>query len=259
MDDHTNRDADPVRLGSEARPRRRRLRLHPVLAWIALAPCVALGGEAELEIREAVRDYPITATDAHALQDALQHQRPRDVASASSHALTEIALSSRMPVSPAEGGCTWSGPKLVLDMRTSLPSWIDQSAASPALQAQWRSIRAGLEAHEHGHRDLAREAAHALLEQIRALEESDLRNRPCREIERRVSALQMRALTRLSLRQHAYDQRTLLGATQGAILELGDAALECRPSSRRARADCSRAMTARCTCRDPSRELSIGF
>ena len=215
----------------------------------------ARADQSELEIVETFRHYPISAADAGALHAALSQQRPDELELAGSHALTEIALNSRLELEPREGGgCDWHGPRMVLEMRTSLPQWVDQSASPVWLQSRWNDVLRGLETHEEGHRRLAREQAIRLLEQIRALDRSEFEGLPCRDIERRIGSLKSRALSRLALRQHSYDERTKLGATQGAVLVLGHGQI-CPRSAMRARPGCDEQSPPGCTCPEQGRDL----
>src|SRR5690606_28244791 len=78
---------------------------------------------ATLEAVETFGEYPITATDAASLRDALRHAPADDADHEASPARTSITLSSRLTLEDVDGGCAWSGPRYRLDMHTLLPQW----------------------------------------------------------------------------------------------------------------------------------------
>lgn len=232
----------------------RRAHLWVCAAAMVLAVSTAAASESELEIVETFRHYPVTAADAGALHAALSQQRPDELQIAGSHALTEIVLSSELDLEPRGEGCAWGGPRLQLEMRTSLPEWVEHDVAPEWLQTRWNDVLRGLEVHEEGHRRLAREQAIRLLEQIRALDRTHYERLPCREVQRKIGGLKSRALSRLTLRQHSYDERTRLGANQGAVLVLGHGQV-CPRLARSARSGCDESSSADCLCPHQGRSM----
>lgn len=214
--------------------------------WLALTGLLVSAGACQgsdaaggitLEVHERIRTYEVQAPGLNGLVEALGAQPPRPGLNRRAHALTEIVLDSRLTLTPTPAGCHWEGPEIILEVTTWLPKWVEADVAPAASQKRWRALRRGLDAHEAGHRDLAREAAAEWLQDIQAIERAAFTTQPCRAIQHRLASLRTRVLLRLQMRQDRYDMRTRFGAQQGAVLEINDAMI-CRRSAGSVRRTC---------------------
>lgn len=109
------------------------------------------------------------------------------------------------------GTCRLTDVAVHLDVEISLPRWQGGHGAD-ALRADWDEFVDALDAHEHGHRDLALDAADAVRAALVELRRSD-----CRTLWRDAEATMIAVMADYDERHRAYDLHTNHGVTQGVL------------------------------------------
>ena len=219
--------------------------------WLAL-PVAALAFSmstvaSDIEVRDETHFYEVHADDVYTLIDALDHSHPGSQQGKGAHSRTHYALSVRYTAVAAGEGCQWENMGVEVDLSTWLPEWKNPPDKPESLIEQWSPFLQGLEDHEAGHRDLAREAAAELSLALDSLDVSRFSALPCRSLHREVSRLQTRTLMRLALNQRRYDRRTRFGATQGSVLTAKEI-ICCPRTARVSRSACRSIDSKACLC-----------
>jgi predicted secreted Zn-dependent protease len=199
----------------------RRLRAHAAAALaLGLAlPLAAAQPPVPLRIAEQQRHYVVDASEWAVLRRQVDAGRPRSRDGRPSHGLLVVDLGTRYRLQPVAGGCRLESPEVVLDMALWLPHWQPQGEPSAALRAAWHAMLAGLEEHERGHRAHALETARELAARIAALPSVAA---DCGRLRRELLGLRLSAMSRLAVRDAAYDRRTEHGHRQGALLAVDE-------------------------------------
>ena len=181
-------------------------------AWPALAaPAVPL------QVDEQQHRYRVDASDWAGLRRQVDAGRPRSREGRPSHGLLVVDLATRYRLQPVADGCRLEAPQVDLVLAMWLPEWQPSQPPSEALRSAWDSMLAGLAEHERGHRDHALQVARELATRIAAL---PVRAADCGQLRRDLLGLRLSAMSRLAVRNAAYDRRTAHGQRQGAELAL---------------------------------------
>lgn len=206
-------------------------RRHPALfrrAWVPAAlalrclleavPLFAQGQEVAqpvpVRIEESRRHYPLDADSLDGLREQLALRGRHSDSGERVHGLTEVALTTRFELAERPNGCALQEAEVVLELVIWLPEWQPLGSPARGLAARWQSTLRGLHAHEEGHRQLAITAAGELARELAAIGV----RADCSGLRRHAHALLIRHMTRLSLGNERYDQRTASGRRQGATL-----------------------------------------
>lgn len=195
---------------------RRSQRLLMVAALAAAAPLPA-ATPVPLVVEEQPRYYRVDASDWAGVRRQVDAGRPQSRNGRPSHGLLVVDLGTRYRLQPVAGGCRLEAPQVDLDLQMWLPQWQPAEAPSEALRSAWDSMFAGLAEHERGHRRHALQVARELAERIAALPPLAA---DCGSLRRQLLGLRLSAMSRLAVRDAAYDRRTAHGQRQGAELAL---------------------------------------
>jgi predicted secreted Zn-dependent protease len=99
-----------------------------------------------------------------------------------------------------------------LNIKVSVPQWVDRDKASPLVQRQWKIYQSNLVRHEQGHVNIAMGAANAVDKYIGTYGGASSMEQMRANIERNTKLL----LERFRKYDVNYDKRTRHGAKQGA-------------------------------------------
>lgn len=101
---------------------------------------------------------------------------------------------------------------VILNIKVSVPKWVDMDKASPLTQRQWKIYQSNLVRHEQGHVNIAMRAAMAIDNYIGTYGGASSLDQMQANIERNTKLI----LERFRKYDVNYDKRTRHGATQGA-------------------------------------------
>lgn len=181
-------------------------------AFAAASPAQA--GEATLRIVDRQQPMPVEAIDASTLQQALA----RLLALTGSHGATGQNIEVRYVLEPAAQRCRLADIEVLVTVTTRLPHWQPERRPPHRLREQWDAALAGLATHESGHRDHAVRAGETIRDALQALPSE----RDCATLAQHAQRIVHRQRFRLAMRDLVYDHRTAHGATQGAVLVVGE-------------------------------------
>lgn len=111
--------------------------------------------------------------------------------------------------------CTVEAFKVSVNIVFRYPKWMRDRPAPQALIDKWDSYMRGLVEHETGHRDTAVAAAEKLTADVEALPAFA----DCAELDRTIRRLCREHSERVNRQAEEYDEATMHGGTQGAVLE----------------------------------------
>ena len=180
-----------------------------IVGAAAAAPADAPG---RLLISERFEYYRVDATTRHALKQQLDEAMSR--IGGDKVGRTEQSLRSSYELVATPSGCRFQDLVVSLDITIHLPEWRPEGKRPYKLGKRWDAMIAALALHEEGHRDLAVDAAHYLLAQLRAIA-GDL---DCKAMRRAAGKAFLDARLRHGILDGAYERRTRHGIAQGATL-----------------------------------------
>jgi predicted secreted Zn-dependent protease len=154
--------------------------------------------------------YDITGANAAELRRAMRAHGPRDDERTWS-GRTDWSIRWTFSFSPGRGTCRITDARVELQSLVRLPRWRPPPSAPEALVADWERYVGALRAHEHGHVEIAAEAAREITSAIRRL-----RTPVCTAISTEANATGRRILERARVRNRDYDTETRHGVGQGA-------------------------------------------
>jgi predicted secreted Zn-dependent protease len=114
--------------------------------------------------------------------------------------------------SPPHGRCRLTSATASLDILMNLPRWQPPRDASPPLVQRWQKFADAVRRHEDGHRDIAVEAAHELLDRISKTSPAP----DCDKLKRSLGRVADATLREYRDKESSYDVTTLHGSAQGA-------------------------------------------
>jgi predicted secreted Zn-dependent protease len=158
--------------------------------------------------------YTIEGASLSALLSSLRERGPSDGHGTWAANTTWVFRWSYQPASDA--GCRIASAKVDLALTYTYPRWTAPGDAAPGLVAAWDSYLTNVELHEHGHRDIAEDAAADL---ARTLQELPAQT-SCDALAATARTTASQLLARHAEAQRAYDQETGHGERQGAVLAL---------------------------------------
>lgn len=167
-----------------------------------------------MRVEYSSASYVLDAVSWSELLHQFELRRPEALTARGSHALTEVNLGLQYSLDTESELCGIRDGVLVLRIREHLPKWQPREPVSLEMQANWTAMRDGLDTHEAGHQQVARETAQRLVNALSELGTAA----ECRDLLRQVESIWLREWTRMEIRQHAYDRRTDRGVRQGAVL-----------------------------------------
>ena len=170
----------------------------------------AFAGSDLLTVHESVEYYPVAANTLAGFVERMQARSTADDDSASI-ARTRTTLQVRYRLDPGDAGCTVAGLAVELDIVMRLPHWEGPAVMRPEIRDQWERMKAGIQRHEQGHRDIAVDAGRFLVERLAALPTA---GKDCRAVDRAILRERIKAQMRHQNVDAAYDRRTRHGITQ---------------------------------------------
>ena len=166
-------------------------------------------GTVAFAIDERWIEEPLRADNIEALAQALLSQdRP--------HARTRVDYEQVATLTPLpDGRCRLEGAGITLRLEVRVPRWAGEAPDDP-LARRFGPVADGLRIHEAGHVAIAREEARRRHEALAGAGSFP----DCRAARRFLLRQQLSFNHSVRRRNEVYDQRTALGARQGATLEL---------------------------------------
>jgi predicted secreted Zn-dependent protease len=158
--------------------------------------------------------YAIEGSSLSALLSSLREHGPSDGHGTWAANTAWVFRWSYQPASDA--GCRVALAKVDLALAYTYPRWTAPDDAAPGLVAAWDSYLANVEQHEHGHRDIAEDAAADLVKTLQELPAQT----SCDALAATARASASQLLARHAEAQRVYDQETGHGERQGAVLAL---------------------------------------
>lgn len=176
------------------------------------AACGAVG--ARPHVNERTHYYDVQGRDIADLYAELAAKGPTDGTGRRFDGLTawEVAWNTKYEADGQQ--CRIADHEVKLDLTITLPRWVGRDHASKRDVAHWDGFASALAEHENGHRDIARESAHAvsrLLADFPAQRDCDTL---AREVDRRAAAVMKLAQDRSA----HFDEETDHGLRQGVVL-----------------------------------------
>lgn len=163
-----------------------------------------------LEERTETVYYDVHGQTPYALASSLAARGPKH-GGERYFGMTEWTLRASYGRRTEAGACRLTDVAVHLDVEISLPRW-NGGDEEHALRSDWDEFVGALDAHEHGHRALALEAADAVRAALVELERSD-----CRTLWRDAEATMVAVMADYDERHRAYDHYTNHGYTQGVV------------------------------------------
>lgn len=188
----------------------------PEIAAPEVAAPAASAALGLLEERTETVYYDVHGQTPYALASSLAARGPKH-GGERYFGMTEWTLRASYGRRTEAGACRLTDVAVHLDVEISLPRWNGGPEAHPGhaehpLRSDWDEFVEALDAHEHGHRALALEAADAVRAALVALE------RPtCRILWRDAEATMIAVMADYDERHRAYDLYTNHGYTQGVV------------------------------------------
>lgn len=190
-----------------------------VVAALFVAAAPAAAEPVPLHVDEQQRHYLVDASEWADLRRQVDSGRPQSREGRASHGLLMVDLATRYRLQPVAGGCRLEAPQVDLALQLWLPRWQPAEEPSEALRRAWEAMLAGLSEHERGHREHALQVARELAARIADLPRLAA---DCGSHRRELLGLRLSAMSRLAVRDGAYDRRTEHGHRQGAELALDE-------------------------------------
>ena len=162
-----------------------------------------------LEERTETVYYDVHGQTPYALASSLAARGPKH-GGERYFGMTEWTLRASYGRRTEAGACRLTDVAVHLDVEISLPRW--NGDEEHALRPDWDEFVGALDAHEHGHRTLALEAADAVRAALAELERAD-----CRTLWRDAEATMIAVMADYDERHRAYDLYTNHGYTQGVV------------------------------------------
>ena len=125
---------------------------------------------------------------------------------------TQLDISWDYQVVRSGTDCRMHTVEVRVIITTTLPRWLNLSAAPAALQEQWASFEDAVEQHENRHRDINLAGARDVLEKLKSIGP-----RSCVELAREAAARGEASLREHDDRNTEFDRDTRGGQTQGVI------------------------------------------
>jgi predicted secreted Zn-dependent protease len=169
-------------------------------------------GPVEITRTDSTYDVHGSATDA--LLQSIHAYASANWTDPEAAGVTNVTLSAQMQCAEYSDGGAIQSAQVHLDLRVTLPHWVERDAASPDLQRRWDTFLVALRAHEEGHVAIARDYG----EKLRAILLEARPQRSCPILGKKVQELNARFGKAERQDQLVYDEKTKHGALQGCLL-----------------------------------------
>lgn len=165
-------------------------------------------------IQDSVEYHDISGRTAKELSDALKrisYAEPTGDRYFAANTRWRLAWNFRVEA-PPRGTCRLASATASLDITMNLPRWQPPRDAPPALVHQWQTFATAVRHHEDGHRDIAVDAAHAILDRVSKVAPAS----DCGKLKRSLGRVADATLREYRDKESSYDVTTLHGQAQGA-------------------------------------------
>ncbi len=171
----------------------------------------------EIELYESTRYYTVELNNGQSLREAIKDRSPIKRLGKTFFAQTQWTVEPQFALQKWAGLCRLQHLSVDLRVRFILPKLQQNENTPSAVVAQFDKFYHSLLRHEHGHRDIAMEAAQAVHNRLEKIPP----NLDCQSLQARVKRKYHEILAHYTQLNADYDQRTDFGRTQGAVI--GDA------------------------------------
>ena len=162
-----------------------------------------------LEMHE--RFYGITASTAEELAEAMRRLGP-EVGGNRAPGATSQEVSFDYQVARSGTNCRIRAVQVRLEMTTTLPEWLNASAAPAELRRQWEEFAEAVRLHEEVHKEINLAGARDMLQKV-----SSVSPRSCIELDRETRAQAGASVQRFASENARYDRDTAGGQSQGVV------------------------------------------
>ena len=162
-----------------------------------------------LEMREEF--YGIIASTAEELAEAMRRLGP-EVGGDRVPGATSQEVSWDYQVASNGSNCRIRAVAVRLEMTTTLPRWLNASAAPPELREQWEEFADAVRRHEEVHKEINLAGARDILQTV-----SSITARSCPELDRETQVRTDASVQRFVRENVRYDHVTVGGSRQGVV------------------------------------------
>ena len=153
--------------------------------------------------------YGIIASTAEELAEAMRRVGP-EVSGNRVPGATSQEVSFEYQVVRNGSDCRIRAVQVRLEMTTTLPQWINASAAPTELREQWEEFADAVRRHEEVHIEISLAGARDMLRKV-----SSVSPRSCTELDRETRAQAGASVQRFATENARYDRDTVGGQRQG--------------------------------------------
>ena len=162
-----------------------------------------------LEMHEAF--YGITASTAEELAEAMRRLGP-DVDGDRVPGATRQDVSFDYQVVRSGPNCRIRAVQVRLEMTTTLPRWLNASAAPAGLRQQWEEFTEAVRRHEEVHKEINLAGARDMLRKV-----ASVSPRSCVHLDRETRAQAGESVQHFGSENARYDRDTVGGQSQGVV------------------------------------------
>jgi len=130
---------------------------------MSMIPLIAMASPAwsDVKIEDTKNSYEIRGLTTEAIHNDIMKNAPREGDDIiDGETLDKITWSLNYSTEDKE--CHVTSDSVRLQLKMTLPTWIDESRASPKVRAAWDAYLLALRGHEYEHKAIAVKAAHAV-------------------------------------------------------------------------------------------------
>jgi predicted secreted Zn-dependent protease len=172
------------------------------------AALLSTGVRAEPEIEESIERYEIRGSTAKELKAEMKRWRDNRTL----FGYTRWQVTWKYVFATREGQCALSSFDVSVDVKTTLPQWIDREDADAELVDRWERFMDAFEEHERGHKRLGMEAATAVERRLVLVEPQP----SCDELDHVVDEAAREVIGAYRETERRFDENTRHGKTEGA-------------------------------------------
>lgn len=160
---------------------------------------------------DETRYYNVSGNSAAELRASLNSNRPATSDGVRHDGVTTWKIQWRFRTTSARDRCDLTSFSATEEIVETIPKWVNESGASPALVDQWHAFLTALVAHESGHVAIATEALDAIRNAGRGFRSQST----CADLTRLVNDAGNSLLAQYKEKDRKYDADTQHGRTQG--------------------------------------------
>ncbi len=155
--------------------------------------------------------YGIIASTAEELAEAMRRVGP-EVSGNRVPGATSQEVSFEYQVVRNGSDCRIRAVQVRLEMTTTLPRWLNASAAPAELRQQWEGFAEAVRRHEEVHKEINLAGARDMLRKV-----SSVSPRSCVQLDREIQAQAGASVQRFATENARYDRDTVGGQLQGVV------------------------------------------